>query len=117
MSSLAKVSPAPSGCTEFGKGSAYAFKCSDQWTRAQWFVHHATQTYRLFVDGREVKEASYSKGPDKFAGTEIPEVFETLSFGRNNCQNAGQGFLAWIDDIALATERIGARGLPAPRKP
>src|SRR2546427_499131 len=32
---------------EFAKGSASKFKYSDEWTLAEWFVDHATQTYRL----------------------------------------------------------------------
>ena len=31
-------------------------------------------------------------------------------------QAAGEGFTAWIDDIALCKERIGLRGLPRVRK-
>jgi hypothetical protein len=34
----------------------------------------------------------------------------------NNYQNAGKGFVAWIDDIALGKERVGYRGLPTPAK-
>ena len=97
---------------EFGKGSGYTFKYSDEWTLAEWFVDHATQTYRLFINGAEVKEVSFSKGAGQFADSEIPEVFETLSFGWNNYQQAGKGFVAWIDDIALAKERLGTRGIP-----
>lgn len=28
----------------------------------------------------------------------------------------GKGFVAWIDDIALAKNRIGNRGIPVPKK-
>ena len=101
---------------EFGKGSGYNFKYSDEWTLAEWSVDFATQSYRLFINGEEVKDIAFSKGAGKFEGAEIPEVFESLSFGWNNYQGAGKGFVAWIDDIALAKERIGTRGLP-PVKP
>jgi hypothetical protein len=102
---------------EFGKGSAYNYRYTDEWTLAEWYVDSATQTYRLFINGVEVKDASFSKGAGKFEKAEIPEVFESLSFGWNNYQQAGKGFTAWIDDIALSKERIGDQGItPAPKK-
>jgi hypothetical protein len=109
----------PSKRGEFGKGSSYKYKYSDQWTLAEWFVDYATQTYRLFIDGEEVKEVAFTKGAGNFKDAEIPEVFESLSFGWNNYQQAGAGFVAWIDDIALAKDRIGTLGLPktAKKKP
>ncbi|MBI3857645.1 MAG: hypothetical protein HY293_18340 [Planctomycetes bacterium] len=105
----------PSGRAEFGKGSSYKYKYTDEWTLAEWYVDYATQTYRLFINGEEVKECSFSKGAGNYKDAEIPEVFESLSFGWNNYQQAGKGFVAWIDDIALAKDRIGNLGLPKPR--
>jgi len=104
---------------EFGKGSSYKWKYSDQWTLAEWTVDYATQTYRLFIEGEEVKEVAFTKGAGNFKDAEIPEVFESLSFGWNNYQQAGAGFVAWIDDIALAKDRVGNLGLPktAKKKP
>ena len=103
---------------EFGKGSKYRFRYTDEWTLAEWFVDHATQSYRLFINGEEVPEVALAKGTGQFAGAEIPAVFESLSFGWNNYQAAGAGFTAWIDDLALSKERIGplAPALTAPRK-
>lgn len=97
---------------EFGKGGGYRHRYTDDWTLAEWHVDHATQTYRLFINGQEVKDVAFKKGAGRFAGAEIPEVFESLSFGWNNYQPAGKGFVAWIDDIALAKERIGSLGIP-----
>jgi hypothetical protein len=96
---------------EFAKGGKYTNRYSDQWTLAEWYVDYATQTYRLFINGEEMKDVAFSKGAGKFEGSEIPEVFESLSFGWNNYQQAGKGFVAWIDDIALSKERIGNRGI------
>ncbi len=101
---------------EFGKGSSYGHKYTDEWTLAEWFVDHATQTYRLFLNGAEVKDIAFTKGAGNFKDSEIPEVFESLSFGWNNYQAAGKGFVAWIDDIALAKERLGNRGVPPPAR-
>jgi hypothetical protein len=97
---------------EFGKGSASKFKFSDQWTLAEWYVDHATQTYRLFIDGAEVKDIAFTKGPKNFENAEIPAAMESITFGWWNYQQAGKGFVAWIDDIALSKERLGLRGIP-----
>jgi hypothetical protein len=97
---------------EFGKGSHYNYHYTDEWTLAEWFIDSATQTYRLFINGEEITDCSFSKGAGNFEKSEIPEVFESLSFGWNNYQKADKGFVAWIDDIALSKERIGDRGLP-----
>jgi hypothetical protein len=95
---------------EFAHGSHYDYHYTDQWTLAEWYVDFKTQTYRLFINGAEIKDASFSKGADNVEKSEIPEVFTSLSFGWNNYQKAGDGFVAWIDDIALSKERIGDRG-------
>ena len=79
---------------EFGKGGGYNNRYTDEWTLAEWYVDYATQTYRLFINGDEVKDVSFSNGAGKFEKSEIPEVFESLSFGWNNYQQAGKGFVA-----------------------
>jgi len=101
---------------EFGKGSASKFKFSDQWTLAEWYVDHATQTYRLFIDGAEVKDIAFMKGAKNFEGAEIPEKMDSITFGWWNYQAAGKGFVAWIDDIALSKDRLGLRGIPVAKK-
>jgi hypothetical protein len=108
----------PRGRPEFGRGGAYTHRYTDQWTLAEWYVDYATQTYRLFINSKEVKDVGVSKGAGNFKNAEIPEVFQSLSFGWNNYQQAGTGFVAWIDDIALSKERIGNLGIaPEPVKP
>jgi hypothetical protein len=98
---------------EFGASAKTSLKFTDEWTLAEWYVDNATQSYRLFVNGEEVPELAIHKGEGQYAGAEIPAVFESLSFGWNNYQAAAgdpsQGFTAWIDDIALGKERVGAK--------
>lgn len=102
---------------EFGKGTKYNYQYTDQWTLAEWHVDYATQTFQLFINGEEIKDASFTKGAGNFEKAEIPQVFQTLSFGWTNYQPAGEGFTAWIDDLALGKDRIGDRGLaPATKK-
>lgn len=97
---------------EFARGSHYDYHYTDQWTLAEWHIDFATQTYELFINGQHIPGASFTNGNGKFEKSEIPQVFQSLSFGWNNYQPAGEGFTAWIDDIALGKDRIGDRGLP-----
>jgi hypothetical protein len=106
----------PQKRAEFGSGSGYDHTWTDEWTLAEWFVDHATQTYKLLINGKEIQGCSFSKGAGKFEGAEIPSLIERLYFGWNNYQPAGKGFVAWIDDIALGKERLGVRGIPPPAK-
>jgi hypothetical protein len=96
------------GRKEFGPHSKMSNKYTDQWTLAEWSVDNATQSYQLFINGEEVPDVAVHNGEGKFEGSEIPAVFETLSFGWNNYQPAtGEGFTVWIDDLALGKKRIG----------
>jgi hypothetical protein len=96
---------------EFGVSAKTSAHFSDDWTLVEWYVSHATQSYRFFVNGEEIPEMALKKGEGQFEGAEIPATFENLSFGWTNYQPAnGEGFTAWIDDLALGKERIG----PAP---
>ncbi|AIE87592.1 hypothetical protein [Fimbriimonas ginsengisoli] len=99
------VTPRP----EFGKGSPYKYKFNGKWMLVEWYVDHATQTYQLFIDGKEIPEVKLNNGAGHFEGTEIPPFFDSLAFGWNNYQSASEGFTAWIDDIAVAHLRIGAK--------
>lgn len=100
---------------EFANGSKYDFRFTEEWTLAEWFIDHATQTYRLYINGIELEKPVLNKGAGQFEGAEIPAVFESLTFGWNNYQPTaeGEGFVAWIDDIALSKERIGDQVIPS----
>jgi len=102
---------------EFAHGSASKWKFTDEWTLAEWYVDYATQTYRLWINGAEVKDVAFMKGPKNYEGSEIPAAMESITFGWWNYQQAGpKGFTAWIDDIALSKERLGARGVVVAKK-
>ncbi len=102
---------------EFAHSSASKWKFTDEWTLAEWYVDHATQCYRLWINGAEVKDVAFMKGPKNYENSEIPAVMESMTFGWWNYQQAGpKGFTAWIDDIALSKDRLGTRGIP-PIKP
>jgi hypothetical protein len=96
----------PQDRAEFGTGSTYDYRYTDEWTCAEWHLDAATQSYQLFIDGEEITQISKNNGAGNFDGTEVPERFESLSFGWYNYQNADPGFTAWIDDIAVGNARI-----------
>jgi hypothetical protein len=105
----------PKGRAEFGKGSRYLYQYTNDWTLAEWSVDHATQSYHLYINGQEITGVAKNNGAGIFKGTEIPEVFQSLSFGWNNYQQVEKGFVMWIDDLALGKERIGPRAPMRPR--
>jgi hypothetical protein len=96
----------PNGA-EFGTGSAYNYSFDDRWHCAEWSIDAPTQSYHFFYDGVEVTSIAKNNGPMKYAGTDIPPVFTELHVGWNNYQSAPPGFVAWIDEVALDTNRIG----------
>jgi hypothetical protein len=99
----------PKSRGEFGKGSAYLYHYTNEWTLAEWSVDYATQSYHLYINGQEITGVALDKGAGNFTKVELPEVFTSLSFGLYNYQSAGTGLVIWIDDIALGKERIGPR--------
>ena len=99
------------GRAEFAFGAKSRTKYTDDWVLVEWYVSYETQAYRFFIDGKEIPEMAKNQGAGNFAGLEIPKVFESLSFGWTNYQAAqGEGFTAWMDDIAIGKERLGPVG-------
>lgn len=94
---------------EFATGSPFKYKFTGDWMLIEWYLDGNTQTYRLWVNGKEIPEVKLENGAGNYAGTEIPPFFDGLAFGWNNYQPAGEGFTAWIDDIAVGHSRIGAQ--------
>jgi hypothetical protein len=92
---------------EFGKGSSYDYSYDGAWYCTEWFVDHATQTYRFFLDGEELESIRIMNGAGTFENSELPPEFTALSVGWNNYQQASPGFVAWIDDLAIGSERVG----------
>lgn len=101
---------------EFGLSTKPRFRFVTEWTLAEWHVSHATQTYQFFLNGEEVKELTFTKGAGKFERSEIPASFQTLSVGFLNYQpTLAPGFTVWIDDLAVATNRLGPVAVPKPK--
>jgi hypothetical protein len=96
----------PQGRDEFGHGSSYNWKFDDQWHCAEWYIDSAQQAYKFFLDGIEIKEVEFSNGAGKYDDSEVPKQWDEIRLGWNNYQSAPPGFTAWIDDFALATQRI-----------
>jgi hypothetical protein len=101
------------GRKEFGTRTKARFHYTDEWILEEWHVDYATQSFQFFIDGEEIPELAVHKGAGQFEGAEIPAVFETLSFGFTNYQPASdEGFVTWIDDLAVGKERIGGGVVP-----
>lgn len=100
----------PNGRAEFGKGSSYDWRFDGAWRCAEWHLDHATQSYSFFLDGTEITQIRIANGAGNFTNSEIPQTFQSLSFGWNNYQAADPGFVAWLDDLAVGPLRIGCEG-------
>jgi hypothetical protein len=77
------------------------------WHCAEWHIDSATQSYHFYFDGNEVTQIAIANGAGNYGGSDIPPVFSQVHVGWNNYQSAPPGFVAWIDDIAMDTNRIG----------
>jgi hypothetical protein len=97
----------PSSVSEFGKGSAYSWMYDGNWHCAEWQVDGPTQTYHFYIDGGEVTQIALTNGAGNYSGTDIPNAFSQIHIGWNNYQSASPGFVAWIDEVAMDTNRIG----------
>jgi hypothetical protein len=97
----------PSSVSEFGKGSPYNWTYDGNWHCAEWHVDGPTQSYHFYIDGGEVTDIAINNGAGNYSGTDIPNVFAEVRVGWNNYQSASPGFVAWFDEIAMDTNRIG----------
>lgn len=100
----------PSG-SEFGKGSSYNYRYDGNWHCAEWQVDASTQSYHFFVDGAEVTQVAISNGAGNYGSgsnrSELPMTFSQFKVGWYNYQSASPGFVAWIDEVAIAKARVG----------
>lgn len=63
------------------------------------------QRYAFYFDGE--KQIAFTRGAGNCDDAELPASFEEVRVGWNNYQSSPPGFTAWLDDFALASERIG----------
>jgi hypothetical protein len=100
----------PSGA-EFGKGSSYDYRYDGNWHCAEWQIDAGTQSYHFYVDGKEVTQIAISNGAGNFGSgsnrSELPMTFSQFKIGWYNYQSANPGFVAWIDEVAIAHARVG----------
>jgi hypothetical protein len=94
----------PNGA-EFGKGGNYDYTFEDKWHCVEWHVDASDQSYHFYYEGTDV--LSIQNGAGNYSGTELPMSFSEVRLGWNNYQSAPPGFTAWVDDFALADQRVG----------
>ena len=90
---------------EFGTGTSYDWSFDDQWHCAEWHLDSANQSFQFYLDGTQ--EITFEKGAGNYAGAEIPASFDQIRIGWINYQTSPPGFTAWLDDLAVATQRVG----------
>jgi hypothetical protein len=97
----------PTGGAEFGKGSAYNWTFDGAWHCVEWHIDGPTQTYAFYYDGVEIPSIAINNGPGNYAGSDIPMAFTDIRVGWNNYQSVAPGFVAYFDELAMDTNRIG----------
>ena len=90
---------------EFGTGTDYDWSFDGKWHCAEWHVDSADQSYAFYFDGEQ--EIAFTRGAGNYDDAELPTSFQQVRVGWNNYQSSPPGFTAWLDDFALASERIG----------
>jgi len=91
---------------EFGHEGPYDWMFDGQWHCVEWYVSSADQAFRFFFDGDEVEQMAFENGAGNYDDSEIPSTFDELKIGWVNYQEAQPGFTAWIDDVAIADQRV-----------
>jgi hypothetical protein len=84
-------------CTMTGFSGAY----DAMWHCAEWFISQATNSYRFFLDGREI--------PISFTGNTRARIANItyIALGTSFYQIPATPFVAWIDDLAINDTQIG----------
>jgi hypothetical protein len=92
----------PDNAPEFGDGTAYDYTWPGIWQCLEWSYDQPSQRGTLWIDGAQIPLTVGKSHPP-----EIP-VFTSLGVGWANYQNApGEGFVVWIDEVAIDPKRIG----------
>jgi hypothetical protein len=99
------------GGSEFSKQGPYNWTFDGNWHCAEWFVDGANQAYQFFQDGAEVTQMRMQNGAGNYGSgsnrTNLPMMFNDFRVGWTTYQNAPPGFTAWIDEVAIDSQRIG----------
>jgi hypothetical protein len=95
----------PENVGEWARETNYDWQFDGNWHCVEYFVDSINQAFRFFFDGTE--ELAFSDGAGHYDETDLPEKFDELRVGWTNYQDAPPGFVAYIDDIAFDSERIG----------
>jgi hypothetical protein len=97
----------PQGRGEFGRGSSYAYGFDGTWQCAEWNLDADNQAFHLFIGGKEITQIAVRNGAGNYRGSEIPTTFSSITVGWADYQTATPGFVAWFDELAVDSKRIG----------
>jgi hypothetical protein len=99
------------GDREFGKGSPYNWSFDGNWHCVEWFVDGANQGYQFYYEGAEVTQIRIQNGAGNYGSgsneTHLPMMFNDFRVGWTTYQTAPPGFTAWVDEVAIDSQRIG----------
>jgi len=91
-----------------------------RWACVEWHMKVATNEMRLWLDGREAVHVVNGRadGPTQCLGNDLdgqwraPPKFNSLYMGFERYMDSVNDQDLWIDDVALALERVGCPAMP-----
>jgi hypothetical protein len=86
----------------FGKGTDTSYMYEDKWQCAEWYIDDQTDSYRFFLDGKEIITFENEAGAKikQFSDISVGSICYILPLAPTN-------FTAWFDDLAIDDKRIG----------
>lgn len=77
------------------------------WHCSEWYVDQATQSYRAFLDGAEIKDLAFDYGAGSTKAN-MPTAFTTVAVGAIfYTPKLPSALTTWFDDLAIDDHQIG----------
>lgn len=79
------------------------------WHCAEWYVNSTEQSYRFFLDGKEVTDLAFDYGPGTTKAN-MPAAFTTVGVGAIfYTPTLPSPLVTWFDDLAIDDNQIGCK--------
>ena len=76
------------------------------WHCQEWYVDHATQSYRSFLDRKEITALAFDYGAGSTTAN-MPTAFSAVGLGAYFFADLQAPLTAWFDDLAIDDKQIG----------
>jgi hypothetical protein len=93
-----------------------------RWACVEWYMDVATSSLRFWMDGHEITRVERRASQRACRGTDLggewlaPPRFDSLYIGLERYADSVNDQDLWIDDVALARQRVGCPAVPQDRR-